>query len=191
MNVFPTLQGIGWPVTTSPVWNNQIQRTVTGRVVAATYQQYPLYKFKVQFNFLLAADFNTLLAFFNQQGGNLTPFLFDAGPGSDSVTAQAIGTGNGTTTAFQLLRSYGGFSEPVAASFGSPHAYVNGVSEPCTFNSPSNGYVTLTTAPASGTAVTWSGNYYFQCRFGKGSYDLEQFASQLYSTKSFDLETYW
>lgn len=190
MNVFPSLVGISWPVTVSPLWNAQVQRTLSGRVVAATYQQYPLYKFAVKFSYLPAADFNTLLAFFNAQQGNVVPFWFDAGTGQDAVTAQGIGTGNGTQTAFQLLRSYGGFSEPIAAAFGTTHAYVNGTAQTATFNSPSNGYVTFATAPASGTAVTWTGNYYFQVRFAKGSADIDQFMSQLYRTKTVDLETY-
>ncbi len=191
MNVFPSVTGYVWPPTLAPVWNSQLQKTQTGRVVAATYQQYPLYKFTLQFEVLTQALYQTLLAFFNQQQGNVIPFLFDAGPGQDSVTAQAIGSGNGTTTQFQLLRSYGGFAEPVAASSGSPTAYVNGTAATATFNSPSNGYVTFATAPASGSALTWTGTYYFQCRFSKGTAEFEQFMSQLYKTKSVSLETYW
>ncbi len=191
MNVYPSVPGYMWAPIIAPVWNSQLQKTVTGRVVAATYQQYPLYKFTVSYEMLSAATFNTLLAFFNQQQGNVTPFLFDAGPGNDSVTAQGIGTGDGATKTFQLLRSYGGFSEPIAAAFGTTHAYVNGTAQTATFNSPSNGYVTFTTAPGSGTAVTWTGGYYFQCRFSKGTEEFDQFMSQLYKTKSVSLETYW
>lgn len=191
MNVFPAITGYVWAPTIAPVWNAQVQKTVTGRVVAATYQQYPLYKLSVQYAYLAQADFQSILAFFNGQQGNVVPFLFDAGPGNDSVTAQAIGTGDGTTTTFRLLRSYGGFSEPIAASFGTTYAYVNGTSVTATFNSPSNGYVTFGTAPASGTTLTWTGNYYFQCRFSKGTAEFDQFMSQLYKTKSVSMETYW
>lgn len=191
MNVFPAVTGYVWAAALAPVWNAQLQKTQTGRVVAATYQQYPLYKITVQYNVLAQADYQTLLGFFNQQQGNVAPFLFDAGPGQDTVSAQGIGTGDGTTTQFQLLRSYGGFSEPVAASSGSPTAYVNGTVAAAAFNSPSNGYVTFTTAPPAGAVLTWSGGYYFQCRFAKGVAEFEQFMSQLYKTKSINLETYW
>lgn len=191
MNVLPSLIGIGWPVVVTPLWNNLLQKTVTGRVVAATYQQYPLYRFKVQYNYLSAADYNTLLGFFNGQGGNLTPFWFDAGPGNDAVTAQAIGTGDGTTKTFTLMRSYGGYVEPVAASFGTVTAYDNGVAVAATFNSPSAGQVTYTTAPVAGHPLTWTGNYYFQCRFSQGSQDIDEFMSQLYSTQAIELETYF
>jgi uncharacterized protein (TIGR02217 family) len=191
VNVFPTLAGLGWPIKITPLWNNQLQKTVTGRVVAATYQQYPLYKFRLPLNFLTAADFDTLLAFFNAQSGNLTPFWFDAGLGNDAVANQAIGTGDGTTTEFTLLRSYGGFSEPVAASFGSPVLKVAGSAVSATFNSPSNGQVTAAAAPASGDAVTWTGNYYFQVRFAKGSAEIDEFMSQLYEAKQIDLETFF
>lgn len=191
MNTLPALAGIGYPVVIAPLWNNQLQKTVTGRVVAATYQQYPLYQFKVQYNYLSAADYSTLLGFFNSQGGNLTPFWFDAGPGNDAVTAQAIGTGDGSTKTFTLERSYGGYVEPVAASFGTCTAYVGGSAVSATFNSPAAGQVALAAAPASGAAVTWTGNYYFQVRFSKGSEDIQEFMYQLYSTKQIELETYF
>jgi uncharacterized protein (TIGR02217 family) len=191
MNVYPSLIGIGWPVRVAPVWNSQVQKTVTGRVVAATYQQYPLYKFGVQYNVLTASDFDTLLAFFNQQQGNVVPFWFDAGPGQDTVSAQAIGTGDGSTTTCTLLRSYGGFVEPVAASSGTPTAYIGGTAASATFNSPADGQVTFTSAPASGAAITWTGGYYFQCRFSKATAEIDQFMYQLYKTKTVSLETYW
>ncbi len=300
MNVYPSITGYVWTPTISPVWNSQVQKTVSGRVVAATYQQYPLYKFVVQYATLAQADFNTLLAFFNQQQGNVIPFLFDAGPGNDSVTAQSIGTGNGTQTAFQLLRSYAGFAEPVAAAIGTPTVFVNGIEEyPAPLASPSapalsqvsggslaartnyvkitylsangetlgsteaslaisanhllkvaspsaetgarswnvyvsvstgtetlqanvaigtawteptgglvsgaalpsvndtgwsigsTGIVTFNDAPAVSAVLTWTGSYYFQCRFSKGTEDFDQFMSQLYKTKSVSMETYW
>lgn len=191
MNVFPSIPGYTWPPSIAPVWNGIIQKTGTGRVVAATYQQYPLYKLSVKFDVLHQADYETLIGFFNQQQGNVIPFWFDAGPGNDSVTTQAIGVGDGTTKTFQLLRSMGGNAEPIAASFGNRSAYVNGAGASGTFDSPSPGYLTLASAPASGATVTWTGNYYFQCRFSKGTAEFDQFMSQLYKTKTVSLETYW
>lgn len=191
MNVLPTIASLKWPPVITPVWNTQLQKTVTGRVVAATYQQYALYTFKIQYDYLSQTDFDTILGFFNGQGGNLTPFLFNAGAGNNSVTTQGIGTGDGSTKTFTLLRSKGGYVEPVAASFGSPIAYDNGVSAAATFNSPGNGQVTYTTAPAAGHSLTWSGSYYFQVRFSKGQAEIEEFMSQLYSMKQIELETYF
>ena len=299
MNVFPTVTGYVWPPTLAPVWNAQVQKTQTGRIVAATYQQYPLYKFTVKFDVLAQSDYQTLLAFFNQQQGNVIPFWFDAGPGQDTVSAQAFGTGNGVTTAFTLLRSYGGFVEPVGSANGTPTIYVNGIEEyptPLTspgtpslsqvaggtmaartnyvrttyssangetlgstqasiaisadnllhvaspsaqtgavswnvyasttsgaevrqsgqaigtaWTEPTTGLVDLNPLPAANTtgwsisaalvtfngppanaaALTWTGAYYFQCRFAKGTVDFEQFMYQLYKTKSVSLETYW
>lgn len=79
----------------------------------------------------------------------------------------------------------------MAASFGSPVAYDNGTAATATFNSPAAGQVTYSTAPASGHPLTWTGNYYFQCLFSDGTYDIDQFVSQLYRTKQITLETYW
>ncbi len=194
MNVYPSITGYVWTPTISPVWNSQVQKTVSGRVVAATYQQYPLYKFVVQYATLAQADFNTLLAFFNQQQGNVVPFWFDAGPGNDSVSNQVFATADGSTKTYQLTRSYGGFAEPIAAVNGSPSIYVNGVLQTAGTNYTLNaaaGTVTFTSAPTSGYALKWTGSYYFQCRFSKGTEDFEQFMYQLYKTKSVSMETYW
>ncbi len=190
MNVFPSLKGIKWPVSISPIWNNDVQKTVTGRRVASTYQQYPLFAIKVEFEFLDESDFNTLMGFINTQGGTLTGFYFDAGSGQNSVTTQAFGTGDGTTTTFTLLRSYGGQVEPVGGVNGSPEIYVAGTLQASSGYTISGNQITFNTAPANGDVLTWTGNYYFQCAFSKGNMEIQQFASLLWMTKTLQMETY-
>lgn len=154
LNVYPSITGYVWTPTIAPVWNSQAQKTVSGRVVAATYQQYPLYKFQVKYATLSQSVFDTLLAFFNQQQGNVVPFWFDAGPGNDSVTAQPIGTGDGTTTTFQLLRSYGGFSEPIAAANGAPSIYENRYGAPELLSAASRVNLVYPSTPGNGWGIS-------------------------------------
>lgn len=106
------------------------------------------------------AQLNTLIAFFRARKGRADGFRFKDWT-DFQATAQAIGTGNGTATAFQLVKTYtsGSMTEtrtitkPVA---GSVNMYLNGV-----LQSGSNynvntvtGQVTFNTAPGNGVSVT-------------------------------------
>jgi len=49
-----------------------------------------------------------------------------------------------------------------------------------------NGLVTFATAPAAGAKLTWTGNFYFRCRFDEDEWpDLEEFVSLIWSQSSF------
>lgn len=190
MNVFPALQGISWPVTRRAIFNTLKQKSVSGRVVTATYQSKPVYEFDVSFDYLSASDLGQLEGFFLGQQGGLTPFYFDAGPGYDSVSGQAIGAGDGSTTVFDLLRSRGAYTEKVDATFGTRTAYAAGSAETATFDSPNPGQVTFSSAPASGAALTWTGSYYFKCYFKADSTDFDEFMRAFYQTKTITLVRY-
>jgi uncharacterized protein (TIGR02217 family) len=45
------------------------------------------------------------------------------------------------------------------------------------------GYLTFTVAPAAGQQVSWSGTFYFRCRFTHDALEIEQFMQDLYSGK--------
>src|SRR5215216_3011774 len=51
---------------------------------------------------------------FLQQQGKFRPFLFDD-PTDNRIDDQVLGTGDGSILAFQLVRSMGGFNEPITA----------------------------------------------------------------------------
>jgi len=104
------------------------------------------------------ADMAELVAFFEARRGRLYGFRFrdfmdfrSGAPGAvPTATDQAIGTGDGTTTQFQLVKGERVIAKPVAGSVfvavdGAP---VEAVAEAAT------GLVTLNTAPAKGAAVT-------------------------------------
>jgi len=105
------------------------------------------------------AQLNTLIAFFRARKGRADGFRFK--DWSDyQVAAQAIGTGNGTSTVFQLVKTYtdGGITEtrnitkPVA---GTVNIYLNAVlqSSGITLDT-TTGRVTFTSAPAASVAIT-------------------------------------
>ena len=122
----------------------------------------------------------TLVAFFEARGGRLHGFRFrdalddrSGAPGAlVSAMDQVIGTGDGVTTQFELIKSYGDYSrrirKPVA---GTIIAAVDGVETPITEDAV-NGTVLFDSAPASGAVV--SAGYRYDCpvRFDTDRLDI-------------------
>lgn len=121
-----------------------------------------------------------LVAFFEARNGRLHGFRFRdalddrscAAGESHSATDQAIGTGDGVETVFQLVKAYGGYQrailKPVA---GSVLVAVNGVAVSHAADE-TNGVVTLDVAPAGGAVVT--AGFRFDCpvRFDADRLDI-------------------
>jgi uncharacterized protein (TIGR02217 family) len=184
-SVYPTLSGLGWSVIKTPLWSTVVQQSVSGKEVRTALQLFPRYKFQLTYEVLRASaaypEYQTLIDFFNARQGPYDDFLF-ADPNDNAVAAQQFGTGDGTTTAFQLLRPLkaGGYLEPVQNLNGTPSIYKAGVLQPSGFTVGATGIVTFGTAPASGAVLTWTGNYYFRCRFVNDSAEFEQFMQDLW-----------
>nr|WP_321510042.1 DUF2460 domain-containing protein [uncultured Hyphomonas sp.] len=111
----------------------------------------------------------TVVAFFEARGGRLNGFRFrdalddrSCAPGAAvSATDQVIGTGDGVTDTFQLVKAYGGYArrilKPVA---GSVVVAVDGAPVSASVDA-ATGLVTLEAAPAEGAVVT--AGYRFDC----------------------------
>ncbi|MDI3260370.1 MAG: DUF2460 domain-containing protein, partial [Sinobacteraceae bacterium] len=87
---------------------------------------------------------------------------------------------------YRALSSPTAFFEPV---YGSANESVKRSGVPATGWSVADGVVTFSTAPASGHVLTWSGTYYYRCRFADDSEDFSQFLAQLYELKTLKLRT--
>lgn len=107
---------------------------------------------------------DTLIAFFRARKGRAHGFRFKDWT-DYKATAQALGTGNGTITTFQLIRTYssGGstdvrtITKPVA---GTVKVYLAGVLQASGWSvNTTTGVITFSTAPANG--VTVSADYEF------------------------------
>jgi uncharacterized protein (TIGR02217 family) len=180
--VFPTsLAGLGFPVIRTPIWATMDQVSIAGVNVPNEPWTYPRYRWTLTFEFLRQAaaygELQTLMGFFNQVGGKYGVFQY-ADPQDGTVsTGQTIGTGDSTTTAFQLVRARGSFVEPVFAVSTMTNVSVGSTIISSTQYTVSNkGLLTVSTfAPPAGQAVQWNGTYNWFCRFDKDDYDFEQF----------------
>jgi uncharacterized protein (TIGR02217 family) len=185
--LFPKIRGLGWSVTKNPTFSTEIQSSLAGREVRVQNFQNPIWEFTLAYEYLLndprSRDENeqtpleTLVGFFLARGGQFDDFLLNESDLTqrleDSVfTGQPIGTGDGVTKTFQLVRNFGGFLEACQNPANQVATiYVSGRAPqvPGTDYTISNGIVTFTVAPANGAAITADFTFLHRVRFDAGT----------------------
>jgi uncharacterized protein (TIGR02217 family) len=190
---FPSLSGQGWSVHKRPIFATLVAGHVSGREVRDALWQYPLWEFELAFDGLAsdsasypglgAQSLQSLMGFFLQAQGQFGTFLY-TDPTDNSVSAQAVGTGDGSTTLFPFVRTLGGFAEPVGWVTSVANVHLNGVNQASGWSLATPNTLTFATAPGSGIAVTASFAYAFQCRFLDDGQDFEQFMQNLWAVQS-------
>jgi uncharacterized protein (TIGR02217 family) len=202
--IFPVLPGLGWSVTKAPHFAGRIQHAVTGRELRVLDQPYPIWTWTLTYAVLrdkwdargaggLGAGYDelrTIAGFFLARQGTFQPFLFDD-PTDNTVAAQPIGTGDSATATFQLVRSMGGFAEPMTAPNGVAAMYFNGVrQDPSGYAvDDDTGVVTFTVPPPFGQIVTADFTYRFRVRFADDAAEFENFMVQLWQLKQIKLQS--
>jgi uncharacterized protein (TIGR02217 family) len=126
-------------------------------------------------------DAAALVSFFEARRGRLYGFRFKdfadfkscAPSGTVSAADQAIGVGDGTTAAFQLVKAYGDFArdvrKPVA---GTVVAAVDGVATTAFAVDTTTGVLTFDAAPGDGAAVTAGFEFDTPVRFDADRIDV-------------------
>jgi uncharacterized protein (TIGR02217 family) len=181
--VFPGLIGEAYPVTRRAIFSTRVQRSVSGREVRIADYPYPIWEWTLAFDYLALADRATLVGFVAARQGSYDSFLF-SDASDNTVTGQAIATGDGTTTAFQLVRTLGVLVEPILAPNVVSAVTLNGVNQPSGWSVDSaTGILTFTSAPASGTAIAADFTYRFRCRFVDDGIETEQFMNNFWRAK--------
>jgi uncharacterized protein (TIGR02217 family) len=202
--IFPVLPGLAWSVTKAPRFATRIQRAVNGRELRILDQPYPIWTWTLTYSLLrdkwdtrggsaLGAGYDelrTMAGFFLQQQGAFQPFLFDD-PSDDTITAQPIGTGNSSTSVFQLVRSMGGSAEPMTAPNMVGTIYFDGVRQAAAGYAveATSGLVTFTTPPPAGQLITADFTYRFRVRFADDTAEFENFMYQLWQLKQIKLQS--
>ncbi len=202
--IFPALPGLAWSVTKAPRFATRIQKAISGRELRVLDQPYPIWSWTLTYSLLrdkwdtrgaggLGAGYDelrTLAGFFLEQQGAFQPFLFDD-PTDDTIAGQPIGTGDSSTSVFQLVRSMGGFTEPITAPNTVSAIYLNGVRQnPASYAvDAATGLVTFATPPTAGQLITADFTYWFRVRFADDTAEFENFMYQLWSLKQIKLES--
>ena len=119
------------------------------------------------------ADLDELIEFFRARRGQKYAFrLLD--PIDNFVTAMNFGTGDGTTTTFQLSKTYDSglsgdsdyYVRPIMLLPSTPSIYKDAVLQSSGVTvSLTTGVVTFSVAPALGVALIWTGTFHVPVRF--------------------------
>jgi uncharacterized protein (TIGR02217 family) len=194
--IYPTLPGLTYPVKWTPrFYNMETQTAGSGADIDLALADYPLHDFELQYDFLRDAsgltEFKTLFGFMLSIGGRSGRFLF-SNPDDYTVTGQGIGEGDGATTTFTLIRSFGasGFVgiEPIGQVdlLSTFNVYVNGVLKTLTTDYtvdqsvPGANVIIFTTAPAAAAAITVDMSYYYYCKFPDDAQEFDKIVAQLW-----------
>ncbi len=190
-SVFPTLAGLGFDVIRTPIWSNTIQESVSGKETAIGNWSYPKWQWELTFDVLRSDadthEFQDLAGFFNLRHGRFDTFLYEDAE-DNSVTGQSIGTGDGDTTTFQLIRTFGNFIEPVFAPHTVSNVYLDGSDgggwSVSNWGTSTPGLITFDTAPDDGAAITADFSFYFPCRFNDDRMSFTNFMKRLWNAQS-------
>jgi len=190
--LFPSLIGQEWPVSKTPAFNNLIQKSVSGKRKAIALMSYPIWTFGVSYSYLSDNglphdDIHTLMGFFLARQGNFDAFFFNDKT-DNFAQNQIVGIGDGITNQFQLIRSYGGFIEPVFAIKGTPIITINGIKTTAFTLSP-RGMITFTTPPAYGSQIKATFGFYYRVAFVQQENEFDNFMQGIWESKSLQFET--
>jgi uncharacterized protein (TIGR02217 family) len=211
--LFPKMSGQGWSVLKRPMFFNLVTTTASGNEVRIANYPYARFQYQLKYEALPSAagyisgvtnDFQTLFGFYCARNGNFDSFLFDesdhtASQTDSSVVGQIIGTGNGSTTSFQMQRTLGPSTRPIYAinsviasnpptGAPVPKIYLNGVQQGGGYSISTTGLLTFSAPPGGGVAITADFSYFFRCRFMDPMVEFENFVQNLWSLKSIDFQ---
>lgn len=161
----------------NPNFNTVRQKGPAGINAGIALKPYPTWDFTFSLENIQGTEQNpaTVLAMFfgifMATAGGAGQFLFRDPQDNTEVGAQ-FGVGNGTATMFQLSRPIFGQPDIIQNLDGTPTIFINGTAATAAQASVGpSGIVTFATAPANGATLTWSGAFFYLCRFSEDTID--------------------
>lgn len=189
---YPTLPGLKPTIRRRPEWKNEIIEAWSGDETVIARRQFPRWIYSLSYEVLSSAPANNerarLMAFFNRHRGAGESFLF-VDEEDNAVVDQAIGTTDGSTRTWQLVRTIDDWIEPVWATVGTPIIKRAGVALQAGvgYTLGSMGQIVLASAGNAGDALTWTGSYAMRVRFSRDDLEFERFLQGLWSVGQVEL----
>jgi len=186
--VFISPPSMAWNSTKTQKWNTEIQKSASGRRKTLSRWSYPEYELNCSYTCLNPAEIDYVAGFFAKMRGQAGTFLWKDDQ-DYKIENSLIGIGDGFTTGFQLLRDLGGqFYEPILDVVpGTLKVYVDDVKTNVTLYE--DGLIEFLSAPAAGSIITASCEYYWRVAFADDSLTWEHFWYNFYRLKSVKLVT--
>lgn len=192
--VYPAnLPGLKFDNERTPVFKTGVQPAASMKESRIAYALYPVFEFGLQYEFLrdnvTPSDVNALVGLFGAMHGRFDTFLF-VDPKFNTVVDERFGTGDGVTQDFQLtaiMQNVGGpgCAELIQNLNGAPVIKKLGVVQgtPTDYTISGTGMVHFVGAPLAGEALTWSGSFYYRCRFDEDRLTTTEFMRKFWSTR--------
>lgn len=190
--VLPVTAGFSIEAEKIPNWSTRRARAVSGSERRAQLRVYPVYDIRLTVNVLRDApgldELKTLLGFFNQRAGSFDSFRY-TDPEDYTVIDHQFGVRATGQTQFQLVRSIGGFAEPVNNVNVLTNIKSNGVTltSPTDYTISSTGLVTLASAGTAGHVLTWTGTYYWRVIFDEDRLGFRRLFNTLHDLRNLPL----
>lgn len=187
--VLPYLIGQTWDVAKAPTFSTTVVRAASGRERRTSNWPYPLWTFDLNYEVIRhrssQPELFLMWEFFNAARGKAGTWLF-LDPSDNQVSpAYTFAQGDGATTAFTIARPMNSVQEPVYAVYGEA-IYVGGTKQTrgVNYNLGTNGAIVFTTPPGNTVPISWTGYFYFGCRFDQDDLSFSQIINTLWSGKS-------
>lgn len=188
--VYPELPGMTPVIRRRPEWKTRITEAWNGQETVVSQRAWPRWRYSLSYEVLQSegGDLETLLGFYSAHRGQGVDFLF-RDPDYHSVTGQVFGIGDGTAMAFQLVRAFAAWTEPVwAPQVAGLTIAQNGLPlNPAGYVIGTRGAVQFTTPPPAGALLAWSGSYHMRVRFDADDQEFERFLMGFSRVGSIDL----
>lgn len=197
---YPTnLPGLKFDSERTPIFRTGVQSAVSFKESRLSYALFPVFEFSLQYELLrhdtTPSDLRNIVGFFGEHRGRWDTFLYND-PTYNTVVDEPFGVGDGVTTQFQLVAKFGNatsyaLTELIQNLGAAPTIKKAGVTQTVTthYTISGTGVVTFVTAPAAAEALTWSGSFYYRCRFVDDHLTTTEFMNKLWATKQVKLRS--
>lgn len=166
-------------------WDTEVYESASGRYRSLSNQLYPKWKISVLIQPLTDADARTLMGFVAARKGGYEPFLWKD---AEDCHEQGVTLAKISNTKYQAVAKFGSYVEPVEY-IENVEVFVNGTKKAASTYTVSNGYITFSTAPASGATVTANYDYYWKVRFNDDGMGIDHIFDNINRSQRFKLVT--
>ena len=189
LQVFPTLPTMAWDSTKTQRWpGTVIQKSGSGRRKSLCQQAYPEWVLECSYTALSDSEIAKAAGFFALHQGQTKPFLW-LDDTDYQETGVRIGTGDGHTDEFQLLRNLGGYYVEPARDIVADTLKVYVAEVETAVTPQADGWVKFAEAPAVGAAITADFRYYWRVAFDTEGISWPNFWYGFYKLKTVRLVT--